>query len=291
MRDRTSALEASTAELTSALHNLRQTQDKLINAEKLASLGAIVAGVAHELNTPIGISVTVASTMRSKTDALRRHASEGTLRRSQLDETLEALSDGMVLLQQALDRAHQLVANFKRVSVDQSSEKRRSFRLKQAIDDVAGLTRATFRKTAYTLEVDVPDDLTMVSYPGAIEQIVINLINNSTAHGFAGRDHGTMRISAMAEGQNVHLTYSDDGCGMTPDTLRHVFDPFFTTALGRGGSGLGMTISYNLATGPLAGSIDVASEPGQGCRFALVLPRVAPEGARQRTGAAVKGYP
>ncbi len=235
----------------------------------------------------IGVGVTVASTMQGKTEAIQQHSAAGTLRRSQLEEYMQAQQEGMQLLLQALSRTGDLVANFKRVAVDQGSAQRRSFSLQRAVDDVAALTRASMRKAPYTLEIDVPEDLTMDSFPGAIEQVIINLCNNSIAHGFAGRDHGVMRVSARAEGETVQLVYTDDGKGMNAEVLRRIFDPFFTTALGKGGSGLGMAICYNLVTGPLGGSISVASEIGQGCRFTIILPRIAPAGNTAAAAVAV----
>ncbi|SMC23073.1 PAS domain S-box-containing protein [Andreprevotia lacus DSM 23236] len=277
VRERTRELEASTAQLQHALDNLRHTQDKLVQSEKLASLGSIVAAVAHELNTPIGICVTVASTLQEKTDTLEQQLHAGAIKRSQFEDYLTACGEGVRLLQRGLQRAHELVANFKRVAVDQSSAQRRVFGLQQVMQDVTALLMTSVRKTPFKLEVDVDDRLEMDSFPGALEQIVSNLVNNSLLHGFAGREQGVMRLRAGPDGEQVRLEYSDDGVGMSDDVLHHIFDPFFTTALGKGGSGLGMSICYNLITGPLGGSIEVESTPGHGCRFVIMLPRVAPE--------------
>lgn len=279
VHERTAALQQSSQQLQGALDDLRRTQAQLVQSEKLAGLGSIVAAVAHELNTPIGNCVTVASTLQHKTEAFGDQVSAGALRRSQLDDYLHSAREGMQLLLRGLNRTHDLVANFKRVAVDQSSSQRRVFDLRQAVDDVAALMQPTLRTTPFQLHLSVPHKLMMDSFPGAVEQIVTNLVTNSLMHGFFGRELGNMWLQAeplQEQGGQVRLLYRDDGVGMTPEVLSHIFDPFFTTALGLGGSGLGMSICYNLITGPLGGSITVASEPGQGSSFTLLLPLVAP---------------
>lgn len=277
VRERTLALEQSSEQLQLALDDLRQTQSKLIQSEKLAGLGSIVAAVAHELNTPLGICVTVASTLQEKTDIFDALVTSKALRRSQLEDYLANTRQAMALLARGLSRASDLVANFKRVAVDQSSSQRRQFDLKDVVDDVVALLLTTLRKKPYRVELDVPAGLKMDSFPGAIEQLVTNLINNSVLHGFAERDHGVMHLQAFDAGNAVRLVYRDDGHGMTADVLSHIFDPFFTTTFGKGGSGLGMSVCYNLITGPLGGTIEVSSTLGEGACFTIVLPHLAPQ--------------
>jgi PAS domain S-box-containing protein len=276
VNERTRALQQSSQQLQAALDDLRRTQAQLVQSEKLAGLGSIVAAVAHELNTPIGNCVTVASALQDKTDSFGQQVAGGALRRSQLEDYLESAREGMQLLMRGLQRTHDLVSNFKRVAVDQSGSQRRQFDLKQAVGDVVALMLPTLRTTPHQLNMEVPAGLMMDSFPGAVEQIVNNLVNNSLLHGFAGRAQGVMLLSAQRQGDRLRLDYRDDGVGMSPEVLRHIFDPFFTTALGKGGSGLGMSICYNLITGPLGGSIEVASVPGQGSSFTIVLPCIAP---------------
>ncbi len=283
VQQRTQALQESTHQLEKTLEHLQMAKAQLVQSEKLAALGSIVAAVAHELNTPLGISVTLASTMHFSTEAMEKDLIAGNLRRSQLDHYVNSIHQGTEMLERSLDRACILVNNFKQVAVDQTSEKRRAFHLKEVIDGVVELITTSLRKTPYTLALDVAHDLQMDSYPGAIEQIVSNLVNNSVLHGFEGREQGQMRLSAWAEvaggagaADLIHLQFCDDGIGMDENVVRHIFDPFFTTKLGKGGSGLGMSICYNLVTGPLGGSISVCSVPGQGSTFTLILPRTAP---------------
>ncbi|MDP3847445.1 MAG: response regulator [Pseudomonas sp.] len=276
VQERTQALQASTAQLQEAIRTLSRTQDHLVQSETLAALGSVVAGVAHELNTPLGNCLMVASTMRDKTVEFERLIAAQQLRRSELDSYLQVTNDALELLLRGLQRAAEFVLTFKQLAVDQTSSARRSFYLNEVIRGVAALLNSSLRRTPYRLELEIPDGLNMDSYPGPIEQVVSNLVNNSVLHGFAGRDHGLMRLTANVEGDSIRMIYSDDGCGMSNEVQRQIFAPFFTTRMGTGGSGLGMHISYNLVTGPLGGSIEVASVPGQGCTFTLVLPRVAP---------------
>ena len=276
VQERTRALRTSTEQLQLALNNLHQTQHQLVQSEKLAALGKIVAAVAHELNTPLGNCLTVASTLHEKTMDFDRKIHAGELRRSSLADYLQDSSTATQLLLRGLERAVELVANFKQVAVDQSSAQRRRFVLKDIIDSVLALMNSSLKKKPYQIQMDIPETLEMDSYPGPIEQLISNLINNSVLHGFDGREHGVIRIVARAEQENICISFSDDGNGMSAEVQSHIFDPFFTTRMGTGGSGLGLSICYNLVLGPLGGSIDVASLPEQGSTFTIVLPRVAP---------------
>jgi len=270
-------LQASNVQLRQALDRLRLTQDQLVQSEKLAALGPIVAAVAHELNTPIGNCMTVASTLEEKIVELEKMLNSGpTLKRSQLTAYLADSRNATQLMMRGLYRTAELVTNFKQVAVDHASSQRRSFDLKDAVGGIIVLMKTSLRKTPFEIELDIPGGLWMDSYPGPIDQIVSNLINNSVLHGFDGRDHGRMRLQARAEADRVRMTYTDDGCGMTEEVRQHVFDPFFTTRLGKGGSGLGMNICYNLVTGLLGGSIEVATGLEKGSAFIVVLPSVAP---------------
>jgi len=272
-----SRVEQRTTELRETLARLQQAQDELVRSEKLAALGGLVAGVAHELNTPIGNSVTVASTIREMTDKLVTEMGAGQLRRSQLEAYVSAMQDATGLIERNLARARTLVTSFKQVSVDRVSEARRSFDLADVVAELAETLAPGLRGQVGKLELDLCS-VPMDSYPGAIGQIVTNLVNNAMLHAFDGRETGLVVIScaALPDG-SAELSCRDDGCGMEPDTLRKIFDPFFTTKFGRGGSGLGMHIVYNLVTRVLGGRIQVDSRPGEGARFRIVMPRVAPD--------------
>lgn len=277
VRTRTLKLEHANAELADALASLRNMQNELIRSEKMAALGSLVAGVAHELNTPIGNSVTVASTLMEQTEALLNEERAGTLRRSIFDRYLETAAAGTELLLRTLKRASELVSSFKQVAVDQSSDQRRQFDLQNVLHEVAVTLAPTYNKTRYKLELDLASDITLDSYPGPLGQVITNFITNSLTHGFEGRDSGTMRLSThLLSHDQVEIIFSDDGIGIVREHQKRVFDPFFTTKLGKGGSGLGMNIVYNLVTNVLGGKIELQSTPGAGTTLTVVLPLSAP---------------
>ncbi len=265
---------ANARQLRHTLENLHVTQDKLVQSEKLAGLGSIVAAVAHELNTPIGNCLMVASTLIERTRQFVDLVETGKLHRSELNEYAQNEIEGMTMLENGLSRAAELITNFKQVAVDQSSSRRREFGLAEVINGVIVLLRPTLRKSAHQFQIDIPPEIRMESHPGPIEQVVINLINNSVLHGFEGREQGTIQIAARADGCRVRLVYTDDGAGMSEEVRHRIFEPFFTTRLGKGGSGLGLSICYNLVTELLGGSIEVSTTPGAGCVFTIDLPRV-----------------
>lgn len=256
---------------------LELAMNQLVQTEKLASLGSLVAGVAHELNTPLGNSLTTASALKAKIDDFELQCDAGGLRKQALLDFVADCREGAGLIERNALRAANLIGNFKQVAVDQTSMRRRSFDLYQALDEVLTTLQPKLKHTAHSLEVSVTPGIILDSYPGPIEQIVSNLFTNSLLHGFEGIDAGTIRIEAeIVSDDRVALYYTDDGVGMSEAVAKHVFDPFFTTKLGSGGSGLGLYIVYNLATAVLGGNISLASAPGQGVRFELLLPRVAP---------------
>mgnify|MGYP001351602672 CR=1 FL=1 len=264
-------------ELSRALEVLRDTQDELVSREKLAALGALVAGVAHELNTPIGNGMTSATTLRDLTIDLQRKMSEG-LKRSTLESYLQAAATASDIIVRNLQRAAQLVNGFKQVAVDQTSSQRRQFALATVVDEIVLTLQPSMAKLPYRLQCDIDPTITLDSYPGPLGQVLTNLINNAILHGFDGLEQGVIHLQARAgEGDRIELTVSDDGRGIPPAHIQHVFDPFFTTKLGRGGTGLGLNIVHGIVTGVLGGKILVASELGKGAVFTLLLPRQAPE--------------
>jgi PAS domain S-box-containing protein len=260
-----------------ALRNLRETQQSLIEAEKLAALGRLVAGVAHEVNNPVGISLTVASSLERKTAMFAAEVARGDLRRSSLNEFLEASRDASSQLVANLNRAAELITSFKQVAADRNYSDQRTFDLGDLTEQVVMSLRPGLRKHNLTLTVDCQPNLTMNSYPGPYGQVLTNLFLNSVAHAFPDGKTGAVDIQVRASGKdNVEVIFSDNGCGMSLDVRRRAFDPFFTTRRDQGGTGLGLHIVYSIVTNRLGGRLDLDSEPGGGTRIQIILPRVAP---------------
>ena len=276
-----------TEELERALHTLARAQDELVRTEKLAALGSLVAGVSHELNTPLGNALIVASTLRDKTNVFERDAGSNSLRRSQLDEYVSMAAKASELVMHNLTQAADLVASFKQVAVDQTSAKRRDFDLKETIEEVLSTVRVLAKNRPISVRADLVGGVRMDSYPGPLGQVITNLFNNALEHAFAGRDTGaiTLRTQLAGEGR-ITLEFADDGAGIAAADLPKIFDPFFMTRLGQGGSGLGLNIVHNIVTGVLGGRISVDSARGQGTRFTLQLPIVAPRAADMPTAQA-----
>jgi PAS domain S-box-containing protein len=273
---RTQALAAANEELSSAVAHLRETQGELVRVEKMAALGGLVAGVAHELNTPLGNSLMAVTAL---TDEVRqfRAAMQAGLRRSALESLLDSVEQATDIAARNLHRSADLVTSFKQVAVDQTSAQRRPFKLREVVDEMVASLRPTFARTAYKIVVDVPTDLRLDSYPGALGQAIGNLIHNAVLHGFDGRDFGTVCLTGERDGQGaVLLRVADDGCGIPPDLLERIFDPFVTTKMGRGGTGLGLHIAFNAVTNVLGGSLTVRSQEGAGTTFEIRLPDTAP---------------
>jgi signal transduction histidine kinase/HAMP domain-containing protein len=267
---------ARTQELSDALDRLTSAQAELVRTEKMAALGSLVAGVAHELNTPIGNSLTVASTLQDQSKAFATEMTHG-LTRSRLDAFVSSIQEGSGILMRGLRTAADLVSSFKQVAVDQTSVNRRQFNLSATVDEILLTLGPTIRKTVYTVESGIPADIALDSYPGPLGQVITNLVNNALLHAFDGRTNGRVTITAARQGADqVLFVVRDDGVGIPEAYLARVFDPFFTTKLGKGGSGLGLNIVYNLVKDAMGGSIRVDSGPGQGACFSLTLPLVAP---------------
>lgn len=272
------ALEREREEQSVLIVRLEQAMNQLVQAEKLAALGSLVAGVAHELNTPLGNSLTVASTLSELVGGFSDRFQSGGVSKRELLDFIAQCRQAAGLIQRNSQRAAGLIGNFKQVAVDQTSMRRRKFDLRQALDEVLSTLQPNLRHTRHRLEVEVEPGIELEGYPGPIEQIVANLLTNSLLHGFEGIEEGTIHVSAESRGPDqLALCFKDNGVGMTEATARRAFDPFFTTKLGKGGSGLGLYIVYNLATVVLGGSIHLTSTPGQGACFELLLPRIAPE--------------
>lgn len=260
-----------------ALRNLRETQNSLIEAEKLAALGRLVAGVAHEVNNPVGISLTVASSLERKVARFSEEVARGDLRRSSLMEFVESNRDASQQLVANLNRAAELIQSFKQVATDRNYSDQREFDLADLTEQVVMSLKPGLRKQNLALSVDCKPDLLMNSYPGPYGQVLTNLFLNTVAHAYPDGGGGVVTITACeADASHVRIVFADDGCGMSPDVRRRAFDPFFTTRRDQGGTGLGLHIVYNIVTGRLGGRIYLTSVAGEGTRVEIVLPRMAP---------------
>lgn len=274
---RTGELRGAKERAEAALHNLRGAQQQLVAAEKMASLGQLVAGVAHEINTPIGIAVTAASHLEEVTRKSAGLIEAGRLSRSALGDWQTEVQQGSQLISRSLERAAALVASFKQVSVDQSSDQRRQFELAAYLEEVRVALQPMLRRTTHRFEIDCQGPLPVDTFPGALFQIITNLLANALTHAFEPGQHGEVRLKVEASGEQLCLRFSDDGRGMDDPTRERAFDPFFTTRRGSGGSGLGLNIVHNLVTQLLGGSIELTSSPGRGTRFTIRIPSVAPQ--------------
>jgi signal transduction histidine kinase len=276
---RTTELTQANNELTQALGNLKTAQRELVESEKLASLGRLVAGVAHELNTPLGNAMTVVSALEDRWAKLDQMLSDNTpMRRSLLEDLVKDTRRGQDILQRNVQKAADLVRDFKQVAIDQTTDSRREFDLAQVVEDVIVMVEPSFKHTPFQIITDLETGIAMSSYPGALGQVLTNLLMNALVHGFEGRDAGQVRVRCQRiDGSQVELVVSDNGRGMDASVARRIFDPFFTTKLGKGGSGLGMHIVHNIVTNVLGGTIEVISSVGQGATMLIRMPLVAPE--------------
>lgn len=268
-----------------ALH-ASETQRYLIETERLAALGGLVAGVAHEISSPIGTSLTVASTLAHRSADFTGQIASGQVRRARLVEFTDGCRGAAEQLVANLERAGGLIQSFKQVAVDRSSDDRRAFDLKLATEQVIASVRGRLLKSQSSLAIEMPSDIIVDSFPGPYGQVLTNLIFNAVTHGFADRPGGHIVIKARRLGMDqVEIAFSDDGSGFPEEVQRHVFDPFFTTRRAQGSIGLGMYIVHNLVTQQLGGRITLVSAPGKGTTIWMTLPLLAP-GQTEETGTA-----
>jgi C4-dicarboxylate-specific signal transduction histidine kinase len=272
VQERTRELRQSNRALEQSLQQLRQTQAQLVEAEKLAALGSLVAGVAHEINTPVGIGVTAASHLESKVRQLAERYRGNRLTRSEFEAFIHVATEAAGMVLSNLNRAADLVQSFKQVAVDQASGEKRPFFLKSYIQEILVSLRPRLRQTNCSIHVNCPEDIRVNGRPGAFYQILSNFIMNSLFHGFEGREDGRIQIDVSREEQCAVLRYADDGTGIPPENLGKIFDPFFTTKLGQGGSGLGLHIVYNLVTKTLGGRIRCSCPEEGGTVFEITFP-------------------
>lgn len=272
--NRTLELFEKREQLKVVINEMEETKNQLVESEKMASLGNLVSGVAHEVNTPLGISVTLGTHLQSETKLLLNKVENGTLKRSDLDRYCSESIENCELLHSNLERAANLISSFKQVAVDQSCDEIRHIKLSVYINEVLLSLRPRLKKTTIKTAVIAPDDEPLLrTYPGAIAQIITNLVMNSVIHGFnEGQDTGNIKFILSDENGYLQLRFCDDGKGMSKKVLDQVFEPFFTTRRGNGGSGLGMHIVYNLVSHQLSGEISCESEQGAGTHFIIRLP-------------------
>ncbi|MEI7608516.1 MAG: PAS-domain containing protein [Rhodospirillaceae bacterium] len=269
-----SDLKAARDRAEAALADLLATQDHLVQAEKMASLGRLVAGAAHEINTPLGVSVTVASLFSQRLQELAAELAAGRLRRSQMEQYIADGREGCELLMANIQRAADLVHSFKQVAADQTSDELRRFEMGRCLADIVASIGPVWRKAGHRVDIVCPERVDLYGHPGAISQIVTNLITNSVIHGFEPGQSGVLTIAAALAGpETVELRYGDTGKGIPPAMRSQVFEPFFTTRRNAGSTGLGLHIIYNLVVGRLGGSIELESGDGNGARFVIRFPR------------------
>ncbi|GAA5214404.1 ATP-binding protein [Corallincola platygyrae] len=268
-----SALKKQREELAESLDELKTTQAQLVESEKMASLGNLVAGVAHEINTPIGVGVTASSYLEDRIKQLEQKFNEKSLTQRHLQEFLADAQHSTQLLNTNLHRAAELIASFKQVAVDQTSEIIRDLNLKSYIEEVIRSLQPKLKRQEPNFHIHCPSDLVLHCRAGALSQVFTNLIMNTLIHGFEETESGDIFIDVSINNQHVVIGYKDSGKGVSPENLRKLFDPFFTTRRGHGGSGLGTHILYNLVTQSLGGTITATSPAGEGLSYTMVLPQ------------------
>ena len=272
-------VEERTQELQAAMQSLLLSQEALTQSEAKATLSTLVASVTHELNTPISNCALTASTLQALTQDFQTLVASGQLKRSDLSAFIAAIESASGLLQRGLLRAQELLKSFKQVAADQASEQRRRFDLAETLKEVLASIAPSLKKFPQRISLDIPTGIQMDSFPGPLGQVVINLVNNAYLHGFENQSQGAVSISAQVLGEQVKLSIADNGVGMSKEHLGKLFEPYFSTKIGKGGTGLGMAIVRNLTTKTLGGTIAVHSTPGSGTTFTICLPLVVPDKA------------
>lgn len=273
------ALKSANRQLASTIASLEKTQGQLVLSAKLAGLGALVSGIAHELNTPIGTAILTASTLQEdiqKIHAMVPSVSNDSNQTHEFHQKLQYLGEGMALLGRSLNRAGELVRKFRMVAVDQMSNRAQLFELDQLVHESVLTFQGQTANPSRAIAVNVGSAISLNGYPNALEQVLTQLLSNAVVHAFNAQDAGTVRIDGVALGEEwVKLTVSDNGKGIAPDRIGKIFDPFYTTSLGQGGSGFGLYAVYNQVNFLMGGRIHVDSTLGQGTRITMKLPRNA----------------
>lgn len=270
-------VESYAQQLERTVADLRETQDSLVEARRLAALARLVAGMAHEINTPVGIALTAVTHLETCLEQLQAGVAEGRLRRSEMERFLLTAGESVLLARSNVQRTAELVRSFKRVAVDQTSEIRRRFNLADYLDEVLHSLRPLLKRQAHQVRIECPPDIVLDSYPGALAQILTNLMTNALEHAFPQSRVGMISIVCTRRDKFVRIDFSDDGAGISEADQVHLFEPFFTTRGHAGGSGLGLHIVFNLVTGVLKGTVACQSTPGRGTSFAINLPLEVPQ--------------
>jgi signal transduction histidine kinase len=265
-------MQATVEHMKATTQQLEETQSMLVQNEKMAYLGRLVAGVAHEINTPIGVALTAATSLEYKTKIFLEQTATGQIKRSEIHKYTESANSSVGFVVSNLERASNLVQSFKQTAVDQSTNETRHFNLCQYCKDLLLSLQPQIKKTPHRIEFDYAQEHTIYSSPGAISQILTNLVMNAITHAFDEKTSGIITICIQQQHEMIHLSVRDNGKGMEASVLEHIFAPFFTTMRGRGGTGLGLHIVYNLTTQLLQGTIKAKSLPGEGTEFMLVFP-------------------
>lgn len=277
VQERTQNLQETVNELNAALEQLHTTQKKLIDAEKLSSLGGLVAGVAHEINTPLGLCITMHSYTVDNVKELQKKFDKGEIRKQDFAEFILNLNESLTILGKNLQRAAQLIKSFKQVSEDQVSEHIRKFTVLNYIHEILETLTPKFKNTQHRVQVNCPEDLWMQTYAGALSQVLTNLIMNSLIHAFEQLENGLITLDISEEKGNILIHYQDNGPGLDEEAKQKIFEPFYTTKRGAGGTGLGMSLVYNIVNQRLHGEIEIDKESKQGAAYYLTLPKITPE--------------
>ena len=271
VHDRTQKFEESNLQLQASLDNLTLAQDQLVQSEKMASLGQLVAGVAHEVNTPLGICVTSITALKEKVEDLQKAIDSQELTKSFLTETLNLLIEYEQIIERSLNKSVQLIRSFKSVAVEQHTDPEVNINLHQHVYDVVNTVKTLFKQKKYHINIDVDENLSLVTYPSAWNQILTNFLMNSHIHGFEDRSEGEISISFTSSNGYLTLLYTDNGKGIPSNFQKRIFDPFVTTKRGQGGSGLGLNIVFNLVNAKLGGTIN-SLDAEQGVCFKVKVP-------------------
>ena len=265
-------LRKRNTELATSMETIQMAKDQLVESERMASLGGLVAGIAHDVNTPLGVSVTATSFLHDRVKKLQAAYDEKKLTGNTMTSFLSEAEQTITLLTNNLNRACDLISSFKQVAVDQTSEAEREINVSEYLTEVVQSLAPNFKKTQHTIDIHCPDDLSIKCAPGVLAQILTNMIMNSLIHGFEDKPKGAIKLEISEQDNNLIINYSDDGIGLDEATLKRHFDAFFTTRRGKGGSGLGTHIMYNLVTQTLGGGIEAFSQPGKGLQYKINIP-------------------
>jgi signal transduction histidine kinase len=272
LEERTSELETANLDLKTLLETLRHAQTQLVQSEKMAAIGSLVAGVSHEINTPLGISITATSYLEEKLKKFVDLFQSNKMKKSDLENYLSISTETVAMIMSNLQRASELVKSFKQVAVDQSTEQKRNFNVKSYINEILLSLSPKLKKTKHNIVVRCEDTIEIYSFPGALYQVITNLIMNSIMHAYDDGEEGNILIDVSTQNDNLILKYIDDGKGIDSKIIGKIFNPFFTTKRNKGGTGLGLHISYSIVKQTLGGNMECSSQPGNGTTFIINIP-------------------